>query len=138
MKHQQKVFEDLLAKLDLIDGKVLLCTIKTDYIPSAHFRELFSRIEAQVKAAQISKFILDGRSLRVFQQSVMSWYYLKWRTEMLKKYGLKAYREIEPEPAFIKESIQAGKEKLHQDNPWFNFSVFDFKCCKNLEDAINE
>ncbi len=136
MNTYQTVFENSYAKIDVL-SKVIICTTKPSYVPTANFKEVFEQIEKFAKINMTKKLILDGRSLHAFHQSTMTWYYVDWRMSML-KYGLDTYRELVPNNDFMKKSVEIGKERLLKEYPAFNFERFDFKYCETLEEALED
>lgn len=132
----QLIFQNDYLKVEK-KSNAIICTAKSNYIPSATFKETFIKIGELVKTEGIKKIIFDKRNLTVFDQSAMTWYHVEWKYEML-SYGLKSYRKLLPQDKFFRTSVQIGRKKITDENPTFKFEDFDIQYVETLEEAMNE
>ncbi|MCU0447432.1 MAG: hypothetical protein MUE85_21250 [Microscillaceae bacterium] len=118
-------------------NKILVCTLKVEYVPINDFQALFAEISKIVKAEFIKKMVFDKRSLKIFHQPSMTWYHIIWKEEMY-KLGLKTYRKLLPTDSIFRKSVEIGRSKIKLDNPQFDFAKFDIQYCETLEEALEK
>ncbi|HAI77197.1 MAG TPA: hypothetical protein DCM08_13220 [Microscillaceae bacterium] len=115
----------------------LLCELKDKFIPFQEFKTLLTTLGEFVKENSVSKFILDKRNLKVFDQPAMTWYHLEWKKEMM-AYGLKTYRKLLPEDKFFRMSVDIGRQRILKEHPEFNFEKYDIQYCETIEEAFEK
>ena len=131
-----EVFETRFAKVYSLEGeKIVLCELKTEYVPIAHFQDTFHRISELVKSGLNEKFIFDKRALRAFHQPSMEWYSVEWKRDML-EHGLRKHRKILPAEAWFRKSVMIAKDQIYQRYPDNILDQLDIKYCDTLEEAI--
>lgn len=129
-------FETRFARVySLAEEKTVICELKSEYVPIAHFKDIFYRISDLVKSGLNEKFILDKRSLRAFHQPSMEWYYLDWKKDML-ACGLKKHRKILPDETWFKKSVSIAKDQIHQRYPDNVIDQLDIAYCNSVEEAM--
>ena len=129
-------FETRFARVySLKEEKIIICELKSEYVPIAHFKDTFYQISDLVKSGLNNKFIFDKRSLRAFHQPSMEWYYVEWKRDML-ALGLKTHRKILPREAWFRKSVAIAKDQIHQHYPDNVVDQLDVKYCESVEEAI--
>lgn len=129
-------FETRFARVyRLAEEKTIICELKSEYVPMAHFKDTFYQISDLVKSGLNRKFIFDKRSLRAFHQPSMEWYYIEWKRAML-DYGLKQHRKILPSEPWFRKSVEIAKDQIHQRYPDNVIDQLDIKYCDSVEEAI--
>ena len=128
--------ETRFAKIYTLEAeKFVICELKAEYVPIAHFKETFHKVSDLIKSGLNDKFVFDKRSLRAFHQPSMEWYYVVWKRDML-SYGLKKHRKILPAEAWFRKSVMIAKDQIHQQYPDNIVDQLDIKYCDTLEEAI--
>lgn len=105
------------------------------YIPMEQFQELFEATGLLVAQYGINKLVFDKRSLRVFHQPSMEWYFTEWKERMFYK-GLKTHRKILPNDPVFKTSVKIGREKIDKLYPTRKFHEMDIQYFETINDAI--
>lgn len=132
------VLEDKLADITYCDiSHTAIITTKSEYLPMDSFRELFSKLADFMKAQPVKKLIFDKRSLKVFHQPSMEWYYLEWKTVMLDKYGLRHHYKILPKDSLFRKSVEIGRNKIlsnaQENSPLLQLNILYFE---SLDEAL--
>jgi hypothetical protein len=135
--------EKLIAKsygnvYALPEKKVILCELTDSYVPIGNFRTIFLEMGEYIKNGNIEKFIFDKRHLRTFHQPSMEWYFIEWKTEMLKS-GLKTHRKLLPVGMpWFKNAVMAGRVQILKKYSDNIIHKLDIKYSQTIEQAINE
>lgn len=130
--------EEKHAKVSYVDGKpVAVVEATSSYIPIEEFKKIFSSIGNLVNDKRITKLIFDKRSLTVFHQPSMEWYFTEWKEDMFYK-GLKTHRKILPDNKVFKQSVKIGREKIKEENPTLKFNEMDIQYSETLQEAIDK
>lgn len=106
------------------------------FIPFQSFKTIFEKVEELMKAKSVSKLIFDKRTLNVFDQASMEWYYLEWKVQMLNKYGLKDHIKILPEEQFFRKSVDIGRNKILDNNKDHQIQEISIRYIDTLEEAL--
>lgn len=134
--HFTDAFETRFARVYCLEAeKCVICELKAEYVPIAHFKETFHKISDLVKSGLNAKFIFDKRALRAFHQPSMEWYYLVWKRDML-DHGLRKHRKILPAEAWFQKSVMIAKDQIHQHHPDNVIAQLDIRYCDTIEEAI--
>jgi hypothetical protein len=129
-------FEEKYARVLInVEKKMVICELLADYIPIDDFKETFYRIGDLVKEGDFQKFIFDKRSLRAFHQPTMEWYFIHWKSEML-KYGVTKHRKILPSEKWFEKMVQIAKAQILQNYPENIIDQLDIQYCDSIEEAI--
>ncbi len=129
-------FETRFARVySLSEEKIVICELKSEYVPIAHFKDMFYQISDLIKSGLNRKFIFDKRSLRAFHQPSMEWYYIDWKRDML-ALGLKTHRKILPPEPWFQKSVAIAKDQIHQHYPDNVIDQLDIRYCDSVEEAI--
>ncbi|TAF67820.1 MAG: hypothetical protein EAZ55_02020 [Cytophagales bacterium] len=132
------VLDDRHAKIIwLAELNTVFCQAKSEYIPTLKFKEIFAQIGEIVKNNVVTKVIFDKRSLKVFDQTAMTWYHVSWKKEMA-LYGLKQYIKILPQDNAFRMSVEIGKNRILMDNPTFRFEDYQIFYTETVEEALNK
>ncbi|WKN43481.1 hypothetical protein [Tunicatimonas pelagia] len=114
---------------------IIVCELKSEYVPIEHFKDIFLRISELVKQGVSQKFIFDKRALRAFHQPSMEWYFIVWKKEMY-QYGLSVHRKILPDEPWFRKSVEIAKSQIVQNYPDNIVDKLDIRYCKSIEEAI--
>jgi hypothetical protein len=98
--------------LYIAERKTAIIITKTEYLPMDKFRELFEGLTIFMEKKPVSTLIFDKRSLRVFHQPSMEWYYTEWKTVMLQKHGLRNHYKLLPQDSMFRKSVEIGRGKI--------------------------
>lgn len=117
-----------------VDGVAIVQATST-YIPIDQFKEVFNSFEPCIRNKQIKKLIFDKRSLSVFHQPSMEWYFTDWKERMF-QLGLTTHIKILPDDMVFRQSVKIGREKISLAHPNGKFHQMDIRYADNLDDAI--
>ncbi|MCX2742448.1 hypothetical protein OO013_01150 [Mangrovivirga sp. M17] len=118
------------------DNAVLIVKSTQNYIPENQFREIFNYITDTVLLQnKVKKLVFDKRSLSVFNQPSMEWYYTQWK-EKASSLGLKTHRKILPDDDLFNKSVKIGRESIMSKYPEGHFKQLDIQYRDSLEEAI--
>lgn len=119
----------------LENHKTMVLQATKTYIPIEEFKDIFGEIDKLNAIYSAEKLVFDKRSLRVFNQPSMEWYFTEWKEKMYYK-GLKIHRKILPQDPLFQESVRIGREKIAKAYPDRKFQEMDIQYRANLDDAI--
>lgn len=120
------------------DSNTIICELLQAYIPIDDFMSLLKQQMTIIDMYGCDKFIFDKRAIKGFHQPSMEWYYLTWKVEAYKKYGLSKHRKLfSSEPWFLK-CIEAGRAQIKQKDPGSIVHTFDIQVCDSLQEAVNK
>ncbi|MFA0964626.1 hypothetical protein AB9P05_22660 [Roseivirga sp. BDSF3-8] len=106
------------------------------YIPIEEFKIIFHKVGEFVKQNdQIEKLVFDKRSLKVFHQPSMEWYFTQWKMDVF-QYGLKKHRKLLPEDEVFRDSVKIGREKILRENPDLDLDKLDIRYYESLKEAL--
>jgi len=130
-------FDSRFAQVTYIkDLKIVICKLKSEYVPIEHFKDTFYKISELVEAGFNQKFVFDKRALKAFHQPSMEWYFVEWKTKMY-EHGLKTHRKILPPEPWFKKSVDIAKEQIYRHHPDLPvIDKLDIKYCNTLDEAI--
>jgi hypothetical protein len=122
-----------------VEGHPDTLVVKTtgEYIPKTQFQEIFIAVGHLVVKNKITKLIFDKRSLTVFHQPSMEWYFVVWK-ELMYYHGLKVHRKLLPKDDFFRESVRIGREKIMKHHPLGKYNEMDIRYSNSLLEAIEE
>ena len=130
-------FDSRFAKVIYSEkDNIILCELKSEYVPIEHFKDTFYKISELVKKGINGKFIFDKRSLRAFHQPSMEWYYVVWKKDMY-QHGLAKHRKILPKEAWFRKSVEIARNEMIRAYP--NDPVLDkldIRYCESIEEAL--
>jgi len=132
----QHYFDGRFAKVTYHEAsKIIICELKSEYVPIEHFKDIFYKISELVKKGINYKFIFDKRALRAFHQPSMEWYFVVWKKEMY-QHGLKLHRKILPEEPWFRKSVEIAKLQIVQNYPDNIVDKLDIRYCESIQEAI--
>ena len=125
------------AKIMLVENKpeIVVLEATTGYIPIGQFKEIFGVITSLVKEKNITKLIFDKRTLKVFHQPSMEWYFVTWKEEVY-DLGLQTHRKILPEDAIFRHSVKIGREKIKAEHPNGKYTLMSIEYAETIDEAI--
>ncbi len=106
-----------------------------EYIPIESFKNAFNHAANFAKNKKWKYTIFDKSNLNVFHQPSMEWYYTNWKKELL-EYGVSTHFKILPKEEWFKASVEAGKDEIKEKYPDFDFSAFEVRYVKNVDEAL--
>jgi len=132
----QNHFDGRFAKVTYHEAsKIIICELKSEYVPIEHFKDIFYKISELVKKGVNHKFIFDKRSLRAFHQPSMEWYFVVWKKEMY-QHDLKLHRKILPDEAWFRKSVEIAKMQIVKNFPDNIVDKLDIRYCESVQEAI--
>lgn len=114
---------------------VALIETTTNYIPIEQFKEIFDATEKLIVENKITKLIFDKRSLRVFHQPSMVWYFVEWKGKMA-DLGLINHVKILPDDEVFCHSVRIGRDEIEEKYPDARFHELAINYAVSLEDAV--
>lgn len=115
--------------------EILIVEALSSYIPLDEFKAVFMAVGDIVKSTPTKKLIFDKRSLSVFHQPSMEWYFTDWKEEMA-LYGLTIHRKILPNNEVFVQSVKIGREKIKTNYPNGKFHELDISYANSIDEAI--
>lgn len=118
--------------------KAILIEATNTYIPLEEFQETFNQVEEYVKInykLDIKRVVFDKRSLTVFHQPSMEWYFINWK-ERIYNQGIRVIRKMLPDDRVFKYSVKVGREKIDQMYPNAKYHLMDIQYRDSLEEAL--
>lgn len=133
----EKIFEKKYQRVDLqiVEDGVAVLTSKDRYIPIEEFKNVFQDISEMITSYGIKKLVFDKRSLRVFHQPSMEWYYSEWK-EKTYDLGLRIHRKILPNDSIFMKSVELGMRSISKKYPNAKYKLMDIKYFDSVEEAI--
>lgn len=116
-------------------SKSLIIKSTGNYIPIEEFKEVFNSTVLICKENSLIKTIFDKRSLKVFHQLSMEWYFIEWK-DMLFNVGIKKHIKILPDDFVFKSSVKIGREKIDENYPKAKYHQTNIIYAKNIEEAL--
>lgn len=107
----------------------------SDFVPIASFKSFFLELGRFLNDFPVTTMIFDKRSLRVFHQPSMEWYFVHWK-EQVKAKGLVNHYKILPELEWFKRSVEAGKVEIEKAYPEILQSDINVSYFNSIEEAI--
>jgi len=125
------------ANVAMVADKFEIIVVKatSNYIPMSVFNTIFNFVLGLASKRRVSKVIFDKRSLTVFHQPSMEWYFINWKMRM-KATGCLIHRKILPQDQVFVECVTLAREKLMAENPDKVWHELDIAYSDNLIDAI--
>lgn len=116
-------------------SKSLVIQSTGTYIPIEEFTDVFTATIDVCKENAILKTVFDKRSLKVFHQPSMEWYFTVWK-EKLFNLGIKKHIKILPDDFVFKSSVKIGREKIDQNFPKAKYHQTEIIYVKSVEEAL--
>ena len=88
-----------------------------NFIPFPDFQKIFEVLEEVIAEHGLRRTLFDKRSLTIFHQPSMEWYYLNWKASMLQKYNVVEHGKILPKDDFFRKSVELAREMIFKENP---------------------
>ena len=137
LANTQLLAENRFIKL-LYDAQneAIICLPISDLVPTEVFKVFFLLAADEIKAKNAKRMVFDKRSLRLFDQAAMIWYYVELKPLIKVNTGMITYRKILPEDENFRLNVQIGKKFIVQQNPDFQFADYDIQYVETLSDAL--
>lgn len=119
------------------DSNIIICELLQPYTPINEFMDILRQKAHLIEMYGCDKFIFDKREIRGFHQPSMEWYYLTWKVEMYRKYGLSKHRKLFTTEEWFLRCIEAGRAEIRRKDPGSIVHTLDIKISKSLQDAID-
>lgn len=125
----------LHAEVQYIQPESVLVKATAEYIPIDEFKEVFDYAGNLVERLPIKRLIFDKRSLRIFDQPSMEWYFVEWKSKMA-ELGLTIHRKILPDDFTFRESVKVGRRNIARKFPEARYRDLDIGYSSSLEEAL--
>ncbi|MDX2301318.1 MAG: hypothetical protein NW226_00905 [Microscillaceae bacterium] len=119
------------------NSTIAILKSKAEYITIDNFKEMCNFIGDMAKLGEVRKLVFDKRSLKIFHQPSMTWYYTEWKTEV-SRYGLNRHRKILPNDPLFRQSVKIGREKINREYPQAQYHHLDIQYFETLDEAIEQ
>lgn len=120
----------------LPECSVIVCVMKRASVTRSDFKALFEAVAAAARIYFPNKMVFDMRKMEVFDQQMMTWYYIEWKPKLFREIGLKKYRKLLPFNKLFRKYVAVNRKKLAKEHG-FDFSVFDIKYCETMQYALD-
>lgn len=107
----------------------------TTYIPIEAFKEVFNSMGNFVVKRKLTTLIFDKRSLKVFHQPSMEWYFVEWKSEMA-VHGLVNHFKILPDDLVFCQSVKLGREQINKKYPTAKFRELNIQYATSVDHAL--
>lgn len=99
------------------DLQLALVVTTANFIPFQDFKSLFVKVGKVVEKHSLQKVLFDKRSLTIFHQPSMEWYYLEWKAQMLHYQWVMEHGKILPQDDLFRKSVEKARQKIFIENP---------------------
>ena len=106
------------------------------YIPMADFMEAFDMSLDMIEKYNLKNFIFDKRSMNVFHQPSMEWYFVQWKPKA-RKLGVFQHYKIMPEEDWFLKCVEAGRETIAQNYPDDLLEGITITYTKSVAEAVS-
>ncbi len=130
-----------LPKADIFyeaSSAVAIIVTRENFIPMEAFKALFAEVSALLETHSVKRIVFDKRSLTIFHQPSMEWYYLDWKLRMLDQYKLTRHDKILPKDELFRQSVNQAREKIYRTSPHPEIKQIQPVYFENLQDALND
>lgn len=107
-----------------------------NFVPFQDFKALFVQVGEVVEKHSLRKILFDKRSLTIFHQPSMEWYYLEWKVQMLHHQGIREHGKILPKDDLFRKSVEKAREKIFIDNPTHPVHELKFAYFEDFQEAL--
>lgn len=114
---------------------VLVVEATSTYIPIAEFKEIFTKAVAVVQVNNVHKVVFDKRTLEVFHQPSMEWYFSIWKEELL-DHGVKMHRKLLPSDFSFRQSVKIGRMRIDEKYDNLRTHEMDIQYVESIAEAI--
>lgn len=113
-----------------------LVVSKANFIPMEAFKNIFSAVSSLLDEENVGRVIFDKRSLTIFHQPSMEWYYLEWKPRMLELHSLNRHDKILPKDELFRQSVNQARGKIYQAHPRHIIHKIEPVYFENLQEAL--
>lgn len=121
---------------DRTSATVLIIT-KINFIPIEAFKAVFARASALMEEKEVNRVIFDKRSLTIFHQPSMEWYYLDWKQRMFNEHRLSRHDKILPKDELFRNSVARAREQIFKANPGHTIQKIKAVYFNNIQEALD-
>jgi len=118
------------------EKRSILCILMKEYVPIEDFKNTFNEISILVEKHDLKTFIFDKRSLTTFHQPSMEWYYVQWKTNML-KHGLSNHRKILPKAGWFRKAVEIAHRDIESRIDQEIFKKIDVHYAETMQEALD-
>lgn len=132
------VWSDTFAQLHFLpDVRKAMISTRSSYLPIDVFQTLLHQLEGLLALHEINGLVFDKRSLKIFHQPSMLWYYTQWKPAMLEKYGLSNHFKLLPKEAVFRQHVAIAKEEIFaRHESALALQRLDIRYFETLEEAL--
>ncbi len=121
----------------LKDQPILVIEATSTYIPVDEFKKIFTKATVMVQENEIRKVIFDKRTLQVFHQPSMEWYFTAWKEKLL-DHGMKVHRKLLPNDFAFRQSVKIGRMRISEKYDNLRTDEMDIQYVESLEEAVGQ
>lgn len=99
------------------------------------FKKFCLSLLGPIRTKGLKTLVFDKRSLRIFHQGSMVWYYTDWKDELY-ALGIRKIIKILPNDTTFQLSVKIGREKIENTYPEHKFHDINIRYVKSLEEAL--
>ncbi len=117
------------------NNSILVMSSTKEYMPMEDFKKFCLSLLGPIRTKGLKTLVFDKRSLRIFHQGSMVWYYTDWKDELY-ALGIRKIIKILPNDTTFQLSVKIGREKIENTYPEHKFHDINIRYVKSLEEAL--
>ncbi|MGF1532453.1 MAG: hypothetical protein ACFCUI_02020 [Bernardetiaceae bacterium] len=133
LKHEDEVSRIYTGN----DSNVIICQMLQSYTEIDNFKAMLYKKAELIEQYGCDLFVFDKRSIRGFHQPSMEWYYLEWKPEMYRRFGLRVHRKLFTTETWFLKCIEAGRAEIKRRDPGSIVHTMDITIVDTIAQAID-
>ena len=129
-----KEYRDADVYVSLINTAVVIRS-KSTYITIEEFKLIFNDVYNIIKINNLTKTIFDKRSLKIFHQPSMEWYFTDWKDRLF-EIGVKKHIKILPNDYVFRSSVKVGRLKIDQNYPLAKYNNTEILYFEDISSSL--
>ena len=117
------------------EKKQLLIQSVAPHITGIEFKEIFTQAAEAITEHKLTTCIFDKRSLLIFHQPSLFWYYRFWKPQQLRENGLVDHRKIMPNDELFRSAVRLSFESLKNKIDTHYLNEIEIRYFENIEEA---
>ena len=113
-----------------------LVVTTVNFIPMEPFKATFEKVSEAIEAHNLRRIVFDKRSLTIFHQPSMEWYYTIWKTMLCKEKGVKAHGKILPKDDPFRQSVHNARKKILHDKGSPELQLINITYFENFQELM--
>ncbi len=119
------------------EANTIICEVLESYTEIEDFKAMLKKKAELIEEYGCDRFVFDKRAIRGFHQPTMEWYYLEWKPEMHRRFGLRVHRKLFTDEVWFLKCLQAGRAEIKRRDPGSIVHTMDIKVVQSIEESID-